>query len=692
MENRWSDEAAKSLDEVGVLVYRSNLLGADQTVVNRGGGNTSVKRRVVDFRGREVDTLTVKGTGADLRTITAKGFADVVIDDMMPLRSRDRMSDEEMTEYLSHCLIDPAATRPSIETLLHGFLRAKHIDHVHADVAGAIATAADGQEITRRLFGEEVSWIPYIRPGFVMARMTVDAVEANPAARFVLLQKHGLITWADDAKECYLRNVEFIQRGREYLAEQATGKRVFGGMKVQPLEPAARAGLAGEVMPALRGSLSRNKRVVLHFDDAPDIMEFVSSQEGKALAEAGLACPDHVLYTKVKPFVVDVTAEAGAAAVTAAIDNGLARYVEGYARFFEANKETWDTAAEPLPKITLVPGLGMITAGKDKRAATITAEFYHRAIAIMRGATSIDRFVSLTEKEAYDIEYWPLELYKLTLLPPEKELSRRVAFITGAAGALGRGIAERLVQEGAQVALADINAEGARALADDLTQRYGVGVAAAIQMDVTSETSVQEALAEAVRSFGGVDILVCNAGVAYSHSLEETSLEEWNKTMDVLSTGYFLTARAGVKLMRQQRTPDGACLGGSIIFVASKAGLAAAKNAAAYATAKAAVLHLARCVAEEVAEEGIRVNSLAPDAIISGSGLWAGQWGQARAQAHGVPADQLADFYRGRNMLKTAVTAEDVAEAALFFASDRSKATTGGVLSVDGGLHDGYVR
>ena len=692
MENRWSDEAAKSLDEVGVLVYRSNLLGADQTVVNRGGGNTSVKRRVVDFRGREVDTLTVKGTGADLRTITAKGFADVVIDDMMPLRSRDRMSDEEMTEYLSHCLIDPAAPRPSIETLLHGFLRAKHIDHVHADVAGAIATAADGQEITRRLFGEEVSWIPYIRPGFVMARMTVDAVEANPAARFVLLQKHGLITWADDAKECYLRNVEFIQRGREYLAEQATGKRVFGGMKVQPLEPAARAGLAGEVMPALRGSLSRNKRVVLHFDDAPDIMEFVSSQEGKALAKAGLACPDHVLYTKVKPFVVDVAAEAGAAAVTAAIDNGLARYVEDYARFFAANKETWDTAAEPLPKITLVPGLGMITAGKDKRAATITAEFYHRAIAIMRGATSIDRFVSLTEKEAYDIEYWPLELYKLTLLPPEKELSRRVAFITGAAGALGRGIAERLVQEGAQVALADINAEGARALADDLTQRYGVGVAAGIQMDVTSETSVPRGPGRGRPQLRRVDIpgvqrrrgLLPLPRGDLSGGVEQDDGRAQHRLFPHGARGRQAdapTAHAGRRVPGRQHHLRG---------VQSRAG-------------------------RRQERRGLRHRKgggVAPSPLRGGGGGGGGHPSEQpgprrhhqRFRTMGRPmGPSSGPSPRGSRRpacrllprpqhAKDRGYAQDVAEAALFFASDRSKTTTGGVLSVDGGLHDGYVR
>ncbi|MEK7217265.1 MAG: bifunctional rhamnulose-1-phosphate aldolase/short-chain dehydrogenase, partial [Chloroflexota bacterium] len=535
--------------------------------MNRGGGNTSVKRRVVDFRGREVDVLTVKGTGYDLRTITGRGFADVVMEDILPLRAHNAMTDEAMVEYLSHCMIDPTAPRPSIETLLHGFLPAKHIDHTHADISGAIATSVRGEEIARRLFGKEMVWVPYIRPGFTMAKMTVDALDANPAARFVVLQKHGLITWADDARECYRRNVEFLDRGAAFVADEAKGKRVFGGLKVGPATETARARLAAAVMPALRGELSRNQRVVLHFDNAPDILEFVSSAEGQSLAEAGLACPDHVLYTKVKPMWASAGAEAGAEGIVAAVRRDLAAYVEAYGRFFEANKESWDTPAEPLPKIVLTPGLGMITAGKDKRAATITADFYHRAIAIMRGATGIDRFLSLTAKEAYDIEYWPLELYKLTLLPPEKELSRRVAFITGGAGALGRAIAERFVQEGCHVALADINHEGAAAIAEDLVARYGQGMAAAVHADVTSEASIRAALAATVRTYGGLDVLVCNAGVASSHSIEDTTLEEWQRTMDVLSTGYFLTAREGVKLMRQQRTPDGRPLGGSVIFV-----------------------------------------------------------------------------------------------------------------------------
>ena len=692
MENRWSDEAARRLDELGLLVYRSNLLGADPTLLNWGGGNTSVKRRVRDFRGGEVEALTVKGTGADLRTITAERFADVALAELLSLRSRDRMTDEEMVEHVDHCLITPRAPRPSIETLLHGFLPARHIDHTHAQVACAIATAARGEEIARELFGDQVVWVPYVRPGFAMAKLAADAVDASPSARFVVLQKHGLLTWGEDARSCYLNNVEFLQRAAEYIADRARGRRVFGGVKVPAPGPEAREALAAEVMPALRGELSRTQRVVLHYDASPDVLEFVSSDGGRALAEAGLACPDHVLYTKVRPLFLDVSSQVGEPGIIAAMRAGLVGYREAYARFIEAHRGPGDRSAEPLPKVVLVPGLGMVTAGKDERTAAIAAECYRQAIDIMRGAASMDRFVSLTEKEAYDIEYWPLELYKLTLLPPEKELSRRVAFVTGAAGALGRAIAERFVRKGAHVVLADINRDGVGALAENLVQQYGVGSATAVHADVTSEASLRSAMAETARAYGGLDILVCNAGVASSHSVEETALEEWRMTLDVLATGYFLTAREGIKLMRQQQTPDGKPFGGSVVFVASKAGLAAARNAAAYASAKAAVLHLARCLAEEVAEDGIRVNSLAPDAIIAGSGLWAGQWGEARAQAHGVPREQLADFYRGRNMLKVSVTAEDVAEAALYFASDRSRATTGAILSVDGGLHDGYVR
>lgn len=659
MENRWSVEQARGLDELSLLAYRSRLLG-EPAIVNPGGGNTSIKRRLTDFRGREVDVLTVKASGSDLAGIKEKGFVDVALEPLMELRSRDRMTDEEMVAYLARCVLDPAAPRPSIETLLHGFLPARHVDHTHPELALALATADKGEEVLEKLFGDEAVWVPYLRPGFAMACMAAGAAAAHPKARFIVLQKHGLVTWADDPKACYQQTLEFLQRVEGYLG-------------VSLKTPTAGSRKAAAVLPELRGFLGG---AILRHSAEP----FVDEPRSRELVERGLACPDHVLYTGVRPLFLDVAPDAAAETVLEEAQTGVAAYQEDYRRFFETHRKPGDEMRETLPRVVLVPGVGVITAGKDIRAAETAMTCYRSSIRIMEWAETAGSFASLTEDEAYDVEYWPLELYKLSLLPPPKELAGRIALVTGGAGAIGRAVCRRFAEEGACVVVADLNLEGAQQVASECDN------ALAVRMDVTSEASVRVAVEQTALTYGGLDILVCNAGIAFSHPVEETSLKEWKRTMAVLSTGYFLTSKRGIALMRRQG------LGGSVIFMASKAGLAAARNAAAYASAKAATLHLARCLAEEVAGDGIRVNSLAPDAIIEGSGLWAGQWGAARARAHGVPQEQLAEFYRNRNMLKIGVTADDVAEAALFLASNRSRATTGAILSVDGGLHDGYVR
>jgi len=706
-ESRWDDARAATLDQLDLLVYRSNLLGADERIVNRGGGNTSTKRLSRDYRGRETRVLSVKASGYDLKTAPRAAFPDVALDAVIDVRGRHSMSDEDMVDYLAHALLEPAAPRPSIETLLHGFLPWQDVDHVHADAIVSFCMAERGEEITRQVFGDEVAWVPYLRPGFGMARWCADAVDAQPRCRAVFLGKHGLVTWADSAKQSYLNTLEFINRAAEYIEEQARGKRIFGGLHHPAPEPRQRQDMAHQLFPALRGRLSRSKRVILHYTASDEVLQFVNSRESPAVATQGLACPDHVLYTKVKPLFLEGAAASGTGSddLVAALDRALAQYENEYDGFFREQTQavygrlTADpsqptpgtprppAAFEGLPKVVLVPDLGMVTAGKDRRAAMLAAENYTRAIQIMRGATVLDRFASLADRDAYEFEYWPLELYKLTLLPPEKELARRVAFITGAAGGLGRAIARRFSDEGAHLALADVNLEGARQLASELP-----GPAIALECDVTDPDSVAGALAETVLAFGGVDVVVSNAGLAIAKPVDELTLEEWRRCQDVLLTGYFLVTREALKVMKRQAVSADRWLGGSIIFVASKAGLAPAKNAAAYTSAKAGELHLARSVAEEAGPFGIRVNSLAPDAVFEGSGLWQGQWGQARAASRGVDLDDLPEIYRQRSTLKLNVTAADVAEAALFFASDRSAKITGGILTVDAGLADGYVR
>ena len=671
MISGWSEATAPE-GELERLVYRSNLLGSEPTLTNPGGGNTSVKRKLTDFRGQEVEVLTVKASGTDLVGATEQSFCDLRLDDLRRLRSREAMPDDEMVQYLGRCLLDPAAPRPSIETILHAFLRATHIDHLHADAACAFASAVNGADRLREAFGDEAAWVPYVRPGFALGKLAAGLLEVSPKARFLILQKHGLVTWAGDAATSYRNVLEFITRAEEYISKKRKPAKHVA-------QPPPAVSTPAELLPSLRANMTGQTRVVLHHDNSPEVLAFVNSEEGRRMAKGGLALPDHVLNTRVWPLILE-TPEA------------FETYRHDYERYFQQNQESDDVQDEPLPRVVLVPGAGLIASGSDKRVAALTAENYRQAIRIMQGAETIDNFNPLTEKEAYDVEYWPLERYKLSLRPPARELSGRIALVTGGAGAIGRALCERFAHEGAQVVVSDINGNAAVNLATELCACYGEGTAIGVQTDVTDEASVKAGLAATVQAYGGLDILVCNAGIAFAHPIEETSLHEWSRTMDVLATGYFLTSREGIAVMRSQRRHDGSCLGGSIVFVASKAGLAAARNASAYASAKAATLHLARCLAEEVSADGIRVNSLSPDGVIQGSGLWAGQWGAARAQAHGVPAEQLAAFYRDRNMLKTEVTGADVAEAALFFASDRSRATTGAILSVDGGLHDGYVR
>jgi len=691
--NRWSDvEAAALKDELALLAYRSRLLGEDVTIVNRGGGNTSAKRILQDHRGETVSVLTVKASGFDLRGITEGGFTDVRLDDALRTRSSDEMNDEAMVSYLDHAVLHPQAPRPSIETLLHAFLPAAHVDHTHADAPLALCTAAEGETLVRRLFGEEALWVPYLRSGFRMARLVAEALAERPKARAVFLQKHGLLTWGEDSKACYLAGLEFINRCDTFVNERAEGRRAFGGARVMALDPEPRRALAARYLPVLRGALSAERRVVIRYDESPQALTFASSREGPTVAQEGLACPDHVLVTGVRPLTVEWEPGQGFEALTDATRRGAAAYEEAYRAYFQRNSHDNVAMQEPRPRIVLVPGLGMFTSGKDLRAATVTAETYHRAMAIMRGASAVGRFTSLTEREAFEVEYWPLELYKLTLQPLERELARRIALVTGGAGAIGRAIAARFAEAGAHVVVADVEERAARDVAQRLVEQFGPGTAKAVRLDVTDETSVRQALRETVLTYGGLDVLVASAGYATSRPLQELPLEEWQRTFEVLVTGTFLLAREAVAVMRQQQVDGERSLGGSIVLLASKAGLAPAREAAAYGSAKAAVLHFARSLAEEVGSDGIRVNSLAPDAIIEGSGLWAGQWGQARAHAHGVPMEDLPDFYRQRNALKVNVTAEDVAEAALFFASERAKAITGAVLTVDGGLRDAYVR
>ncbi len=684
------------------LVARSRRLGADRTVCIWGGGNTSAKSDAIDFRGRPARILWVKGSGSDLATVSEASFTGLYLHDVLLLLERESMSDSEMVEYLAHCFYEPGRPRPSIETLLHGFLPFTHVDHTHADATNYFACAAGGETLARDCFGDRLIWIPYRRPGFGLAREVALAVRARPEAELVMLAKHGLITWGETDEECYAATQTTIAQARDYVETRIAraARSYFGGPRVTSLSHEERHGVAAQVAPVLRGLVSGEKRQILRFEDSEDVLTFASSQDAPRLTGTGAACPDHLVHTKPWPLLVEWTPGQEVATLAESLRAGVAGYVEKYRHYLQANApqnldpdastpvyRAADAASDAHPRVILLPGVGMFTTGKDAVMADVSAQLYHRAIAVMRGAEACGGFISLSDAESYAVEYWPLEQYKLQLAPPEREFARHVALVTGAAGGIGSAICRRMAQDSAHIVATDIDLDGAEQLAAYVNQQYGSARAIALKMDVTSEESVGAAFEQAALAFGGIDILVNNAGLASSAPITGTSLAEWNKNLNVLATGYFLVAREGFRLMQAQGR------GGNLVFVASKNALVAGKNAAAYSTAKAAEAHLARCLAEEGGQWGIRVNTVNPDAVLAGSRIWDSAWRQERAATYGVAPDQLEEVYRKRTTLGVNILPEDIAEAVAFFASPvRSIKSTGNMLNVDGGVAAAYPR
>jgi rhamnulose-1-phosphate aldolase/alcohol dehydrogenase len=686
MRSRWNDAEASQLHGLDLLVYASRLVGAETSLVIWGGGNTSIKSRERDHRGREIPVLRVKGSGSDLKSVQRKDFPGVRMDDITALLDRSEMGDEEMVGYLAHALQEPGGVRPSIETLLHGFLAAPAIVHTHADAVVSLTNNDRAHDVVEGVYGKDVIALAYRRPGFKISRDVADAIAERPDAKALLLERHGTITWGATVREAYEATIDLITRAEDAIAERKKGRRLFGGARVPVLEPAVRRRTALAVAPRLRGALSRSRRVLVSFDDSADVTEFVSSVDAARVSQIGPATPDHTIYAKRLPCYVDTTGGETPDALVGAIERSIEGFVEGYTRYFEDHRFEGAQLLDPLPRVVLVPGLGMFTAGKDRRTAGIVNDIYHHTIGVLGNATAFGQYVSLSAKDAFDVEYWPLELYKLTLAPPEKELARRIALVTGGGSGIGRAIAKKLAAEGAHVVVGDLDGATARRTADEIAAAAGAGRALGLEMDVTREASVRAAFEETVLAYGGLDILVSNAGIAHSAPVVRLELADWERSFAVNSTGHFIVAREAMRLLTAQG------LGGALVFVATKNVMSPGKDFAAYSAAKAAEAQLAKVLALEGAPHGIRSNIVNPDAVFQDSKLWSDEIRRERAAAQGIRVDQVEEFYRKRNLLGVGIMPDDVAEAVLFLASDRSAKTTGCTVTVDGGVRDAFPR
>ncbi|MCM2441097.1 bifunctional rhamnulose-1-phosphate aldolase/short-chain dehydrogenase [Agrobacterium vitis] len=691
LDNRWDDVYAETLDEAGKLLYRSNLLGADKRITNYGGGNTSAKVMETDpLTGQTVKVLWVKGSGGDVGTIKLDGFATLYQDKLEALKGiyQGVHDEDRMVGFLPHCTFNLNPRAASIDTPLHGFVPFTHVDHMHPDAIIAIAASKNSKDLTKVIFGDEIGWLPWRRPGFQLGLDLEAFVKANPQAKGVVLESHGLFTWDNDAKACYELTLDIINKAIQWFARETEGKVIFGGAATQSLPSAERRAIAARLMPEIRGRIGKAERKLGHFDDQDAVLEFVNSNHLQPLGALGTSCPDHFLRTKIRPLIVDFNpGQPDVDAVLAGLDAALEAYRADYNSYYESCKhDNSPKIRDPNPVIFLIPGVGMLSFAKDKATARIAGEFYVNAINVMRGASTVSEYQGLPEQEAFDIEYWLLEEAKLQRMPKPKSLAGKVAFVTGGAGGIGRATAERLVAEGACVVLADIDAAALSDTTADFTKRLGGDAVRSVLLDVTREDAVISAFAEASVEFGGVDILVSNAGIASSAPVEETTLAMWNKNIDILATGYFLVSREAFRLFRRQ------ALGGNVVFVASKNGLASSPNASAYCTAKAAEIHLARCLALEGADAGIRVNTVNPDAVLRGSKIWNGEWREQRAASSKIEVDDLEEHYRKRSMLKLNVFPEDIAQAIYFLASDASAKSTGNIINVDAGNAQSFTR
>jgi len=694
----WDDAVASKLNDVDSFIYRSNILGADLRITNYGGGNTSVKIQAKDpLNGEDVEVMWIKGSGGDIGTLKLSGCAALYVD---RLRSLEKVyqglhMEDQMVALFNHCIYDLDSKAPSIDTPLHGFLPFKHIDHLHPDAAIAIAAAKDGERITEELFGGKIGWVPWQRPGFDLGLQLRDCLEnaakKGIALKGIMLGSHGLFTWGDTSYECYLNTLDVIEACADYIQQcQAKKGAAFGGAIRTSLPADARKQQAVALAPILRGFCSSNQSMIGHFTDDERVLEYINSKDLARLAPLGTSCPDHFLRTKIAPLVLNLAADqdlSDVAAVQAQLEPLYTQYRADYAAYYaQCKHDNSPGMRDPNPVVILYPGVGMFTFAKDKQTARVAAEFYTNAINVMRGAEAMSAYTSLPRQEAFDIEYWLLEEAKLQRMPKPKSLSGRVAFVTGSGGGIGKAIAKKFAQEGACVVLNDNNADRLAEAKAEFTAAFGKDVVGAVVADVTDAASIQAAVEAACLQFGGLDLIVNNAGISISKPLMEHSSQDWDRLYDIIVKGQFLVCQAAVGVMKKQN------MGGDIVNIVSKNAFFAGPNNVGYGSAKSAQAHMTRLLAADLGPDRIRVNMVNPDAVIADSNIWAGGWAEGRAKAYGIKVEELPAFYAKRTLLNASILPEDIANACFAFVGGLLGKSTGNALNVDGGVPQGFLR
>ncbi|NNC90172.1 MAG: bifunctional rhamnulose-1-phosphate aldolase/short-chain dehydrogenase [Akkermansiaceae bacterium] len=720
VDYRWDDAYAESLDPVERLVYRSNLLGDDQRVTNTGGGNTSAKLEEVDpLTGETVEVLWVKGSGGDLRTATKDNFASLYQEKVVALQDVYNAADvkgvktpveDEMVSMYRHCTFNLNPRASSIDTPLHSFVPFKHVDHTHPNACIAIAACKDQKKLVKKIYGDEVGWLPWKRPGFDLGLELQEACEKHPEWKGVILGQHGLINWADDDKECYELSLELIEKAARYIEAHDKGEDTFGGQKYFPLDEGERRAVLMEVMPWLRGLVSQNQKFIATKQTDEPAERFVNSHDAARLAELGTSCPDHFLRTKIKPLYVDWDPqEENIEELKEKLEKGAAQYRKDYAKYYEACRfEDSPAMRDPNPTVILIPGVGTIAFGKTKSESRVTAEFYNCAVEVMRGAEAVSEYAALPQQEAFDIEYWALEEAKLQRMPPEKEFARSVVLVVGAGSGIGREVAHRMAREGAHVVCADLDRKAADETMGELSAIYGKGIGVAgsglsncgpamgAQVDITDRSSVGTLIEDVVMAYGGLDTVIVTAGILVPASKDgRIHDEKWALTFDINVTGLYIVADEANRTWKVQGLPGSLVLTTSVNATVPKAG------SFAYDASKAAANHLVRELAIELAPL-VRVNGLAPAAVVEGSAMFPRERLVARLTRYEIPFDEdedtavlrskLAQFYADRTLTKSPITPEDQAEAAYLLASDRLGRTTGQILVVDGGLPEAFLR